>query len=457
MFDPEHPIGALRPADYNPRAIDDASLEALGESIRALGMVKPIVALQDGLIVAGHQRSRAAKAAGVTHVPVCFLAKTPNPQDEIRFNQLHNGTDLDSGEEAARVEPGDGEGYALAALVDGNNRAPGASTRSNIAHMLTAYGNWGGCVATIDGEVLTGASYALAAHIVGHPVRCYYVDDAKAEAVREIFARPYGRYSYDRIERKTFNQTFAQLFRLRSDENPKESPTYKWMLSETPRSARILDFGCGQGDYVRLLKAQGYDIHGLEFFRRSGNALDLGAIHKMIDTLILSVRAFGLWDVVMCDYVLNSVDTQQAEDDVMACVNAFLKPGGTAYFSGRPLARVLQGQRMSKRMTRHREVEFLDEHKISGLFRGGEWFFQKFHTPEDVAGIARNHFAADGAHTYHAGRSAWQASAVKTLHPHPGAEDAIRREFNLPLPGGKRLNRHEDVLTAMSRHICTAN
>jgi ParB family transcriptional regulator, chromosome partitioning protein len=452
MFEASWPIDALRPADYNPRAIDEVALAKLGESIRDLGMVKPIVALRDGLIVAGHQRTRAARVAGVTHVPVCFLEKKPNPQDEIRFNQLHNGTDLDSGEEQAQVEPSTKTGYAMAKVVAGNHRAPGASIRTNIAQMLNAYGNWGGCVATLDGEVLTGASYALAANVIGMPSRVHYVDDALVAKVRDVFALAYGRYCYDGIERQTYNQTFAQLYRLRNADNPKQSPTYDWLLSETPKSARILDFGCGQGDYVRALKAKGYDIHGVELFRRKGNALDYAAIHGMIDKLILSLRAFGQWDVVICDYVLNSVDSQQAEDDVMACCSAFVKPGGKVYFSGRPISRVEQSARMSKRMTRHRECEFLDENNLSALFRGGDWFFQKFHRPEDIASIVKRHYRDDGEHVYRPGRSAWQASTIKAMVS-PMAAEAIRREFDLPLPGGKRLGRHDDVLAAIARFI----
>lgn len=452
MFDPSFPIDQLRPADYNPRAISDASLESLADSLRTLGIVKPVVALRDGLIVAGHQRTRAAKMAGFTHTPVCFLSKKPNPQDEIRFNQLHNGTDLDSGEEAAWVPPATEPGFAMVDLVSGNHRSIGASTRSEVARMLTAYGNWGGCVASMQGEVLSSASYALAAHVISQKVRCFYVPDDQVDRVRAIFAEQYGRYSYDRIERRTFNQTFAQLYRLRGGQKDNYSPTYDWLLREVPKTARIFDFGCGQGDYVRTLKAQGYDIHGLEFFRRRGGALDLSAINRMIDTMLLSIRMHGLWDVVICDYVLNSVDTQQAEDDVLACVNAFLKPGGRAFFSGRPMKRVLGSARMSRRITQHREVEFLDQHNISGLFRGGEWFFQKFHSPEDVQAIVRRHFRDDGEHQYHEGTSAWQASVVKAKQA-PDQRGAIEREFNLPLPGEKRIGRHEDVLAVMASLI----
>lgn len=461
MFNPEYPLDQLRPADYNPRSIDDASLAELVESLRTLGIVKPIVALESGLIVAGHQRSRAAKLAGFKLAPVCFLTKTPNPQDEIRFNQLHNGTDLDSGDENARVTPATAPGFAMASVLEGNYRSRGASTRAEVGRLLTAYGNWGGCVADLRGNVLSSASYALAAHTIGMQARTYYVDDGTAPKVKAIFERAYGRYDYSKIERQTFNQTFAQMYRLRraSGSAPKRdnrSPTYEWLLTQVSKTDRILDFGCGQGDYVAALKQMGYNILGLEFFRRDAKtvALDLAAANKMIDTLCLSLRLRGRFDVVICDYVLNSVDSQQAENDVMACVAGFLAPGGRAFFSGRRLERVVAGQNMRKHARAQRECEFLDEKNISALFRGGEWFFQKFHDKSHVDEIVRTYFRDDGEYEMQMKSSAWQASVIRQADKRPpDLEGALRREFDLPLPNGRSFGRHDDILRAMNLYI----
>lgn len=452
MFEAAYPIASLRPADYNPRSISAESLAALGDSLLTLGVVKPVVALRDGLIVAGHQRTKACTMVGITETPVCFLSRKPGPQDEIRFNQLHNGTDLDSGDEAARVAPATEPGFAMADFASGNFRSKGASIRAELARMLTAYGNWGGCVASLDGKVLSGGSYALAAHALGMKVRTCYLDDERAKLVSAIFSKAYGRYDYAKIKRRTYNQTFAQMYRLRGGARENKSPTYEWMLKQIPDNVRILDFGCGQGDYVRALTALGRPIMGLEFFRRKGSALDMGASNLMIDALVNAVRHHGLFDVVICDYVLNSVDTQQAEDDVMACVNAFCKPGGRVFISGRRRDRVEDLKAMTKSTGGAREAEFLDENGITGLFRAGEWFFQKFHSREEVTGIVTKHFNGDGAHTFQKQATSWQATAIKTLAPHD-AHAAIAREFDLPLPGGKSFGRQADVLSALEPYL----
>jgi ParB family chromosome partitioning protein len=67
-------IDRLRPNPYQPRgAFDDASLDELARSVRANGVIQPIVArpVPDGYeIIAGERRWRAAQRAGLLRVPV---------------------------------------------------------------------------------------------------------------------------------------------------------------------------------------------------------------------------------------------------------------------------------------------------------------------------------------------------------------------------------------------------
>lgn len=68
------PIGQLKPFDGNPRKISDKGLEKLQRSVEEFGFVNPILAQRGtNMIIAGHQRLKAAKAAGLTEVPVVWL------------------------------------------------------------------------------------------------------------------------------------------------------------------------------------------------------------------------------------------------------------------------------------------------------------------------------------------------------------------------------------------------
>jgi ParB family chromosome partitioning protein len=69
------PLDQLRPGKYQPRTrMDQASLAELAESIKAQGVIQPVLVrkLGDGgyEIIAGERRTRAARLAGLTEVPV---------------------------------------------------------------------------------------------------------------------------------------------------------------------------------------------------------------------------------------------------------------------------------------------------------------------------------------------------------------------------------------------------
>lgn len=69
------PVGDLQPGKYQPRTrMDPGSLEELADSIRAQGIMQPIVVrpIQAGRheIIAGERRWRAAQLAGLDEVPV---------------------------------------------------------------------------------------------------------------------------------------------------------------------------------------------------------------------------------------------------------------------------------------------------------------------------------------------------------------------------------------------------
>jgi ParB family chromosome partitioning protein len=453
----EFPIADIKGADYNPRRIDDDAIQKLRHSLNVIGCAKPII-IRGKTIVAGHQRTRALRASGVTHAPVYLLPSNASTYDEVRFNQLHNGTDLDFGDEGAKV---DGELRGQSGFVEveperllGNAKASGANVRQEIMSLILKYGTWGACVASEDGRIFHAAQYALSC-ITLHKPCLVYVVPAKIEAqARELLGATYGVFSYENLPRNTFIQTFAQMFRLRDGaKRGNESPTYKDhvipMIAKN-RDFRVLDFGCGQGDYVKTLSAKGYRIQGVEFFRRAPgqDAIDVAAVNCMVDALVLSLKSEGLFDVVVCDYVLNSVDSQQAEEDVMTCLTAFCKPGGLVIFSGRTKERLEWQDTMKTNVETRghkRYIEFLDENGLTALYRKGEWFYQKFHSRSDVKAMQSRYGIEILKHTETS--TAFQVTAKNLGVVNKGAvATAIDREFNLPLnKQGRRLNRQHDV------------
>lgn len=63
------PIDSIKPYDRNPRK-NDAAVPMVAKSIREFGFRQPIVVDEQGVIVVGHTRYKAAQQLGLTEVPV---------------------------------------------------------------------------------------------------------------------------------------------------------------------------------------------------------------------------------------------------------------------------------------------------------------------------------------------------------------------------------------------------
>src|SRR3954467_13632034 len=63
------PVGSIRPYQNNPRD-NDAAVDAVAASLKAFGFRQPIVVDEDGVIIVGHTRYKAALKLGMTEVPV---------------------------------------------------------------------------------------------------------------------------------------------------------------------------------------------------------------------------------------------------------------------------------------------------------------------------------------------------------------------------------------------------
>jgi ParB family chromosome partitioning protein len=170
----------------------------------------------------------------------------------------------------------------------------------------------------------------------------------------------------------------------------------------------------------------------------------------MVDAVEKSLRTHGLFDAVVCDYVMNSVDSVQAESDVMTCVVGLCRPGGAVWVSGRRREQVDDSMRSSVAVNirAKRNIEFLDEHGFSGLYRMGRWFYQKFHTAQDVQKLMDAHGVMVVKNDRH--HVSWQVAGVVGLrHPDDAVEAALAREFDMPLnDSGRRLGRHETAVAA---------
>jgi ParB family chromosome partitioning protein len=101
------PVDAIEPNPYQPRAIiDDARLKELVGSVRAHGVIQPIIVARSETanrftIIAGERRWRAARLAGLATVPIVVKEAAPQAMLELALIENVVRADLSPLEEAA--------------------------------------------------------------------------------------------------------------------------------------------------------------------------------------------------------------------------------------------------------------------------------------------------------------------------------------------------------------------
>jgi DNA modification methylase len=80
------PLDAIFPCETNPRKHDKAKIKRLAETIRAFGMIVPIVVDSENRIVAGNARLQAAKQLGFEKAPIIQI--THLSEGELQAYQL---------------------------------------------------------------------------------------------------------------------------------------------------------------------------------------------------------------------------------------------------------------------------------------------------------------------------------------------------------------------------------
>jgi ParB family chromosome partitioning protein len=100
------PTDRLVPNPGQPRKhFDEAELQELADSIKAHGIIQPVIAAAAGdgtyIIIAGERRTRAARLAGLGEVPAIIRDYTDQKRLEISLIENIQRTDLNPIEEAA--------------------------------------------------------------------------------------------------------------------------------------------------------------------------------------------------------------------------------------------------------------------------------------------------------------------------------------------------------------------
>ena len=461
-------IKDVKPAEYNPRLLTDEAKTRLKESIQTLGCIKPIIVnASNKTIIAGHQRTTVMQEMGITECKA-FVLENIKEADEVRFNQFHNKCEYEINEKAPiiRVSGELVEGYNRIANenIEIIKRGTLAMLNNQLCRLLTLYGEFGAPICDKKGNVLISSAYAYATKMTGRDMFVYVLSDEKVKDALKYFSRDYGIFSYAKLKRNTYMQGLAQMSRLRGGKKGKgnsfQSTLYERYvipyLKGQGKNLRIIDFGAGQMDYANKLKKLGYDILGVEpfHFKNGTRKIDVSGNKRRFLKVCYDLKTRGRYDVVICDSVLNSVDSIEAHDAVVYTCKALCKVGGKIFISGRPLEHIEEIEASKKTFdTKRQYIHFLDENLFSGIYRNGAWFFQKFHDKQRREEILN--ILGDGKiFCLYDRNSSFQIVATKKDDEDNGTYiKALQFEWNLQLPNGQKYGLQNEIREAYENRL----
>lgn len=445
-------ISEIIPAEYNPRIIGDDQFNKLCESINRWGVVIPVIINgANKTIVAGHQRTKACAKCGKSTI-AAIITKDISKGDEIRFNQLHNGS---FGSQASAHIATYGNGYSLISPDKFSGFECSAAMVKEACGLMSKYGNVFSAVAVGD-KIVYGAEYIRAAQLL-HAPKCLVYATQDNVLITDDLHSEYGKYSYEHLEKHTYVQGLAQLYRspiAKAGRKPYSSTLYnRFVIPWVKPGNRVLDFGCGKGAYVSHLNRLGAQAIGIEFYPNNGSDIMIGKAKKMVNDFMKDYSANGAYDSVVCDSVLNSVDSPMAEISVIRTISALTK--NRIFISGRPLDAAL-GHMNSRRASAvsKRFVEFIDDDGFTATYRKGQWYYQHYQTKKQVEELLEGNGLRIITLDWRKNGDSWQAECQKERQlPIEQYRKAIEFEFSLPLPNGKKYDFYDNVWAAISKYL----
>lgn len=455
-FIENYPVEQLIAADYNPRKINKSSLQKLKESITKFGIVKPIIINgENGILTAGHQRTKALKDLNIKFVPVIKLEGIEK-SDEIMFNLFHNSIETNLSNVILNNIENLPFGYSF---VESRNICFDKNLNpvvvKEIGKLIIKYGTWGSVVCDENGNIIINSEYAIACKLLNKPLLVYKMSDKLIKDFISYINVDYGKYYFDTLAVKDYNQTFCQMNRLAGEKGLKSSTYEKYVLPMINKNQRILDFGAGKCAYPKKLRNKGYNIFMYEPFIRKlrSNLIDIEQVINFIDEIKKDIDRNGLYDIVILDSVLNSITSMKMLHNVLLSCNALMKNDATLILGTRSKGKIVSTLSGKHSTDLKRDIEFLDNNNFSVTFRNGVWTKQRFSTKESLHEELNKYFE-DVTILGNEKKSNIYAICKKPIrYPIKDYKKVLNIEFNMEYPNGFKHNKHKKLVKTILENI----
>nr|DAX89296.1 MAG TPA: ParB protein [Caudoviricetes sp.] len=450
MLKLNYPIDKIKGAEYNPRVISNEQFEKLKDSIKTLGVIKPVIINKDGTIVAGHQRTKAMKSVGLKETPVFILKQKANIQDEIRFNLMHNS--IETNTSTINIQKEYNQGFNIVSYEDINIQEKAKpSITKEISRLIVKYGDFGSCICDESGNIIHNSDYAFVCKLLKRNVLIYFTGDK--DTTIGYLGEDYGRYNYDVLNIKPYVQMYCQM--NRNGTSVKSSLYEKYIIPDLNKEMRYIDFGAGQCFYAKKLKEKGYKFNYYEpnFRNKKSRTLNIKETIKMIDDIKKDISKNKLYDVVVLDSVINSITSTDYEHCVMTACSSLLNENGILYLSTRNKGKIQHMFDSNTNQDRVRYIEFFDENDFSATFRNGVFTMQKFHTKDSLQNMCEKYFKEVEISGKDAGSNIYAICKKPLRQEKQEVIRCLEKEFNMEYPNGFKHNEHIGLLDLIVKNI----
>ena len=326
------PISVLSYDTTNPREVNQNVVDTVLLSLKKFGLVMPIIAFNDGIILGGHQRVKALRSDGQKYVYVNYI-KSGFKRERISINMALNRviqeldysqTDVNFISDDEKRQINDLDSVDNYALKVGDVQFGDVQFSSNLLEMeryLYSRGVRLPVIVDSDLNVIMGKQRAMFYKMNGKKMPYIVIDDERKDLIAKALRGVSNSFDFgdkDYLRSSARRHIVNNMVQTEQVIYGTYKPRYNFSIyAESVKRKlgnNILDFGAGNGKQTAYLRQLGVKITTFEPFVPTGgviNEVSLLKTRQNYEKFLDELKKNEPFTTVIANAVLNSVPLKE--------------------------------------------------------------------------------------------------------------------------------------------------